>query len=69
MQGSPDRRCDIYANIKEDGGAGVTVCSGETRYRHLYTTVSSSVEIQIVDTGDNGDDSSHFVIAFEGMSL
>ena len=68
MQGSSDRRCDIYANIKEEAsGARVTVCSGDTRYRHLYTTVSSSVEIQIVNTGDNGDRSSYFAIAFQGM--
>ena len=64
---SPDRRCNTYAYIKEDAsGAKVTVCGGETRYRHLYTAVSGSVEIQIVNTGDNGDDSSYFVIAFQG---
>ena len=45
----------------------MTVCSGERRYRHLYTTVSSSVEIQIVNTGGNGDESAHFAIHFQGI--
>ena len=62
-----DRRCNIYANIIEEAsGARVTVCSGETRYRHLYTTISNTVEIEIVNTGDNGDESAYFAISFQG---
>ena len=61
--------CEVYANIKEgDSGGRVTVCSGETRYRHLYSTVSNYVEIQIVNTGDSGDGSPYFAIAFQGIS-
>ena len=59
----------MYAKIREaKSGARVTVCSGDTRYKHLYTTVSNSVEIQIVNGGENGDESSYFAIAFEGIS-
>ena len=66
---SRDRGCDTYANIKEQAsGARMRVCSGETRQRHLYTSVSNSVEIQIVNMGDNGDTSAYFVIAFQGMT-
>ena len=65
---SQDRKCDIYANIiDEASGARITVCPGETRYRHLYTTISNSVEIQIVNMGDNGDESAYFAIAFQGI--
>ena len=64
----PDRMCNIYANIKEEAsGVQMTVCSGETRFKHVYTTVSNSVEIQIVHTGDDGDDSAYFAIAFQGI--
>ena len=64
---SQERRCNIYAIIKElASGARVTVCSGETRHKHLYTTVSSTAEIHIVDTGENGDASAYFAIAFQG---
>ena len=65
---SPTRRCNIYANIKEEARGGrVTICSGNTRFKHVYTTVSSSVEIQIVNTGENGDESAYFAIAFQGI--
>ena len=64
-----DRRCDIYANvIDEASGARITVCPGETRFRHLYTTTSNSVEIQIVNMGDNGDESAYFAIGFQGTT-
>ena len=66
--GSPHPTCNIYATIKEDvSGARVTVCSGEVRHRHLYTTASNTVEIHIVNTGDEGDDPAYFAIAFEGI--
>ena len=45
----------------------MTVCSGETRYKHLYTSISNSVEIQIVNIGGNEDGSKYFAIAFQGM--
>ena len=62
-----DRRCDIYARINEEAsGARVTVCSGEARHRHIYTTTSNSVEIQIIKAADSADDSAYFVIAFRG---
>ena len=64
-----DRRCNIYANIIEEAsGARVTVCSGETRQKHLYTTISNIVEIQIVNTGENEDESAYFAIAFQGIT-
>ena len=44
------------------------MCSGETRFKHLYTTVSNSVEIQIVNTGENGEEAAYFAIAFQGMT-
>ena len=63
-----ERRCNVYAIIKEAAsGSRVTVCSGETRNRHLFTSVSSTVEIQIIDIGDNGDQSAYFIIAFQGI--
>ena len=62
--------CNIYARIKEDASSGsVTVCSGERRKRHLYTTVSNSVELQIVNTGEDGEGSDYFAIAFQGISF
>ena len=65
---SRDHRCEVYANIKEvESGARVTVCSGGARYRHLYTTVSNHVEIQIVTAENTGDESPYFAIAFEGI--
>ena len=64
-----DRRCDIYAKINEEAsGARLTVCSGETRHRHLYTSSTNSVEIQIVKAGATGDESAYFVIAFQGIT-
>ena len=39
-----------------------------TRYRHLYTSVSSSVEIQIVNRADTEDEAAYFAIAFKGRS-
>ena len=60
--------CDIYANIREKAsGRRVTVCSGETRYKHLYTSISNSIEIQIVNTGNSVDQPIYFAIAFEGI--
>ena len=68
MSASQDRSCDIFANIREaESGARITVCSGETRYKHVYTSTSNSVEIQIVNTGDGGDESAYFAIAFQGI--
>ena len=65
---SQDRRCNIYAKIREEASGGiVTVCSGKRRHRHLYTTVSSSVEIRIINTGDSGDESAYFLIHFQGL--
>ena len=66
---SQDRRCDIYAKINEAAtGATVIVCSGEARHKHLYTTTSNSVEIQIVKTGEeDGDDPSYFAIVYQGI--
>ena len=67
LQDSFERRCNIYANIKEAAtGARVTVCSGVTRYKHLYTTASSSVDIEIANMGESGDQSSYFLIVFQG---
>ena len=65
--GSPHPSCNIYATIKEDAsGARVTVCSGEMRHRHLYTSASNSVEIQIANTVDDGGEPAYFAIAFQG---
>ena len=61
------RRCDVYANILEGtSGSRMTICSGEARYRQLYTSISNTVEIQIVNTGDNEDGAIYFAIAFQG---
>ena len=64
-----DRRCNVYANIIEEAsGARMTVCSGETRHRHLYMTTTNSVEIQIVNAGQNVDEPAYFALAFQGKS-
>ena len=67
-RGVQERRCNVYAIIKEAAsGSRVTVCAGETRNRHLYTSVSNTVEIQIVDIDDSDDQSAYFTIAFQGI--
>ena len=45
----------------------MTVCAGETRRKHLFTTNSNYVQIQIVKTGQNEDGSAYFAIAYEGI--
>ena len=68
--GNYGRMCDVYANIMEDtSGASMTVCSGEIRNRHVYTSISNTVKIQIVNTGDDGEEAIYFAIAFQGNSL
>ena len=67
--GNPGRDCEIYAKINEEAsGASVTICAGNIRYRHVYTTISNSVEIQIIKAGKSEDDSEYFAIAYQGMT-
>ena len=68
MREIENRRCDVYANIiEEESGGRLTVCSGDVRYKHLYTTTSNSVEIQIINIGEGADNSAYFAIAFQGI--
>ena len=65
---NPGRDCEIYAKINEADGATVTICSGDIRYKHVYTTISNSVEVQIIKAGESGDESHYFAITYQGMT-
>ena len=70
QDGNYGRRCDVYANIMEETSSGrVTVCPSDIRYRHVYTSISNTVKIQIVNTGDGGNEAIYFAIAFQGNSF
>ena len=58
--------CSIYAILKE-GDATLSVCAGDERRRHVYTSTSDSMEISIIT--NNGDKGAlpNFVIQYEGI--
>jgi hypothetical protein len=61
-------RCDVYlqvyATIKEVRTARptTTVCKTTVRERHVYTSVTNSLEIRVVGTTNN----EHFLIQYNG---
>ena len=58
-------RCFVYANIKEEGiGITVVLCADDVRKRHVYTSSTNEVEIRV--TVDEGKDASRFIFNFEG---
>ena len=55
--------CVVYAIVQEDF-AGVTkkICGGDIRERHAYTSVTNSVQINIITS----ETIPHFIIRYEG---
>ena len=59
--------CTIYAVIKEEyNDAYVTVCAGNERLSHVYTSTSDTVEIHIVSKKQTSADLPKFVFKYEG---
>ena len=59
--------CFVYAIIKEEAiGSTMTLCAGDVRRKHVYTTSTNSVEIRIVTKKREGEEPSYFMIDYEG---
>ena len=62
--------CTAYANLKEKAvGVTMTICGGEERKRHLYTSVTNSVEIHIDIQKGGKLDVPYFIVEYEGTHL
>ena len=47
----------------------MTLCAGDVRRKHVYTTSTNSVEIRIVTKTREDEEPAHFVINYEGTHL
>lgn len=54
--------CYVYATLKEAGrmSRSVTVCGGEERTRHVYTTTSNTLEIRMLGSNQRR----HFLLEY-----
>ena len=66
--GKHTNRCFVYAVIKEESaGITQTICGGYSRFQHIYTSESNSLEIRIVELIQDDGNTPNFVIEYEGM--
>ena len=62
------RPCVVYGMIKEkDAGVSMTICSGRERRRHLYTTMTNSLEIYI-DEQTGEENISYFILEYGAIN-
>lgn len=62
--------CRVYATIKEESvSRSTTVCGGSGRERHIYTSVTNTVEIRIVGQPSTDDGRDHFLLKYEGKQV
>ena len=67
--GNHANRCIVYAIIKEElAGTTQTICGGYSRFQHIYTSASNSLEIRIVDSYQDDENTPNFVIEYNGRS-
>ncbi len=60
-----DGVCRVTAIIREKGDtSGVTVCGGEAREKHVYTSLSNALEIRILGVSDINK--GYFLLRFDG---
>ena len=60
-------KCFIYAIITEkESGATETICAGGIRSKHVYTTYSSIIEVQLFNKLRGEMGTSYFLIGYEG---
>ena len=58
--------CRVYATVREQGVArSVTVCGGQARYKHIYTSITNMIEIRIVGQ-DSTQSQQHFLLEYRG---
>ena len=56
----------MYATIREEGVV-MTICGGEDRKRHVYTTTTNYLEIHLnAQNGEEGE-VSYFLLQYEGI--
>ena len=66
--GSHANRCIVYAVIKDESAEITqTICGGYSRFQHIYTSESNSLEIRIVELVQVDGNAPNFVIEYEGM--
>ena len=59
--------CRVYATVKEESvGKSFTVCGGDGRQRHVYTSLTNTVEVRIVGKPSTADGRDHFLLQYEG---
>ena len=57
----------MYAIIKERAvGSALTLCAGDERFRHLYTSTTNAVEIRIF-TKKKMEREAYFVLKYDGQ--
>ena len=60
-------KCFIYAIITErESGTSKTICAGESRSQHVYTTSSSVIEVQFFNKQRDEMGTSYFLIGYSG---
>ena len=61
-------RCVVYAVIKEESsGTTQTICGGNDRLQHVFTTSSNALEIRVIDSEAVDGNMPNFVIEYEGI--
>ena len=61
--------CHVYAVIRERSRPkGLTVCGGQERERHIYTSVGHAVEIRVLGTSTDKDPP-YFLLKYEGKMM
>ena len=69
IAGPPEKSgiCHIYAQIREQKTrSSITLCGGETREKVVYTSESSSVELEVVNNRA-AKEPAFFLLKYEGM--
>ncbi len=59
--------CRVYATIREATNTrSITVCGGNSRVRHVYTSVTSQIELRILNS-KTPHDPLYFMFKYEGI--
>ncbi len=58
--------CRVYATVREQGVAkSETICGGEKRFKHIYTSRTNMIEIRVVGQ-DTSSSQQQFLLQYEG---
>ena len=68
VSGTPNSKiCRVYATIREATNTrSITVCGGNNRVRHVYTSVTNQIELRILNS-KTPHDPLYFLFKYEGM--